>query len=169
MKSVFTVLLAILSLSALQAQEAYKVPGFRNMTWGVHKDSVYRSGERLNFNLDKKAEEVNSYFLQNENLTLGNARLLSINYIFNDDNRFSKVKISGSMKYIDDINFILQHKFGSPKDVERVTGDYEIREWQTGDVSFRLSTTRGDNFILTIDSNWERTESYIKNTSVTDF
>lgn len=169
MKSVVTLLLAILSISALQAQDGYKVPGFRNMTWGVHKDSVYRAGERMRFVLDKKAEEVNSYFLENENLTLGNARLMSINYMFNDDHRFSKVKIVGSMKYIEDINFILQHKFGSPEGVEKVTGDFEIKEWQVGDVSFRLSTTGSDDFTMIIDSNWEYTESYIKNTNVTDF
>lgn len=147
-----------------------KVIGFRNFKWLDKKDSIYHNGERVMFEKDKEANQLNTFYLANEKLVFGSARLQGISYIFNDDNKLNKIVLTGSRKYYDDVKFILNHKFGGAGDVNIFGNDLSVNEWTVGDTSMKLAESgSNDEFSLIIESSRDKTESYIKNRNVKDF
>ncbi len=149
-----------------------KVPGFRFIKWGAKLDSVYKNGEKVEFVQVKgqdKPEVPNVYKIPDDDMTIGAAQLKQIHYYFNEENEFYSVRIIGSKEYIEDMSFILRHKFGSPMQVEK-NGSTRTQQWNIDNVEFTLvNSFDSPDFILTISSNWEKIESYRKNTSVKDF
>lgn len=147
-----------------------KVIGFRNFKWLDKKDSIYHNGERVQFELDNKASQPNTYYLQSEKLVFGSARLQGISYVFNEDDKLNKVVLMGSKEYYDDVKFILNHKFGGAGDVNIFGNELSVNEWTVGDTSMKLTESgAGDEFSLIIESSRDKTESYIKNRNVSDF
>lgn len=146
------------------------IKGFREMEWLDHKDSIYMNGEKVIFILDREADEPNTYYIDNDKLRLGSARLTSINYVFNEDDKLNKVVMKGNKDYFDDVKFILNHKFGGAEDVNTFGADLSVTEWKIGDTTLKISQSGGgDKFSLIIESSRDRTESYIKNMNVPDF
>lgn len=160
---------AVVLLSGIIAYgQGSKVTGFRNLVWGTHKDSAKVDGVSMKFKKDKKAGEPNAFMVEGDKLTLGAAKLTSINYYFNADNRFKKVVMKGDTAYYGDIDFIVKHKFGNPSETEK-KGTLTLLTWREGDVSLRLTRkTNEDNFLFLIESNWDITETFVKNNNVKD-
>lgn len=168
MKQILIAVLAIFIAGITQAQDS-KVTGFRDLVWGVHIDSVYSNGVKTKFKKDKEANEPNTFFLDDDNLTLGAAKLTKISYSFNNDDRFKKVIMYGDDKYLKDVKDIVVFKFGSAKSVKDATPSLKVSEWQVGDVSVNLTqNSREANWSLIIESNWDLSKKFVTNMNVKD-
>ncbi|MBI1183029.1 hypothetical protein GC194_02065 [bacterium] len=162
--AVFAILLSVTAY----AQDS-KVTGFRDLVWGIHRDSVYSNGTKVKFVKDKEATEPNAYVIENDNLTLGAAKLTKITYFFNKDDRFKKVIMYSTSKYQTDIKDILVFKFGGAKNVKDPTPVLKVSEWQVGDVSLNLTQNSRDEIVtLSIESNWDLTRAILVNMNVND-
>ena len=168
MKRILVAFFAVM-MAGLSYGQGSKVTGFRDLVWGIHKDSVYAKGVKQKFAKDKEAKEPNAYTLKDDKLTLGAAKLTKINYHFNATDRFKKVVMHGEAKYIQDVREILIFKFGRAKSVNEPNANLKVYEWQVGDVSISLtSNKREEAFQLIIESNWDLSQSYIQNMNVND-
>jgi hypothetical protein len=166
-KIIFLALAGLLAFTA-HAQDS-KVTGFRDLVWGTHVDSVYANGLRLSFTKDNKAAEPNTYYLENDNLTLGAAKLTRISYHFNKDNRFKKVVMYTTGKHEGDLKDIVVFKFGGAKTVKEVAPTLKVYVWQVGDVSINLSSNTKDDVVsLILESNWDITSGLLTNMNVKD-
>lgn len=168
MKKIFVaVALITVALSGYSA-ESQGVLDFRNIFWGSPKDSIWRDGKKLTFVSDRNSLIKNAYFLQNDDLLLGAVKLDKVLYIFNDENRFYKVFLQGSLDQLEQMKFILTYKFGDYRN-ESYVDDSHIMQWLVKDVTFTLKEITKSRFELTIESSWQASEDYKKNTSVDDF
>jgi hypothetical protein len=141
---------------------------FRKIFWGSNLDSIYRDGKKLDFVKDKNALIKNAYAIPGDDMTIGAIKLDRVLYIFNDDNRFYKVFIQGPIDQVEQMKFILTYKFGDYRN-ESYVDDSHIMQWLVKDVTFTLREITKSRFELTIESNWQASEDYKKNTSVDDF
>ena len=167
MKKIFTVLTFILFAIGASAQET-NVTSFRNMPWGAFRDSLYVKGKKIDFVKDKSSLTKNAYTIPNDDMTIGSVKLNRINYIFNDEGRFVKVYIEGSKEQADQMKFILDYKFGGYKNESKVD-NVAYKQWLVKDVTFTLGEYDFLKFEVKIESNWQASEAYKKNTSVDDF
>lgn len=171
MRKVFplTVLILLVLFGKLDAQDQKKVTDFRDIKWGVHKDSVFRDGAKVNFTKVEDGVDPNSYTIPNDKMTIGAVELEKVQYIFNEDNRFKKVFLQADRNFHSDMKFILNYKFGK-SDRDKQTGYVEVKSWQLDGVIFTLSKfINRDIFTLTIESNWEKSAEIQKNKRVDDF
>jgi hypothetical protein len=141
---------------------------FRKIFWGSSRDSVYRNGKKLEFVKDKNAMIKNAYSIPGDDMTIGAVKLDKVLYIFNDDSRFYKVFLQGSIDQVEQMKFILTYKFGDYRN-ESYVDDSHIMQWLVKDVTFTLKEITKSRFELTIESNWQASADYKKNTSVDDF
>ena len=148
--------------------ESEAVLNFRKVFWGSQKDSVYRDGKKLDFVKDKGSLMKNAYTLTGDDMTIGAVKLDKILYIFNDENRFYKVFLQGSVDQVEEMKFILTYKYGDYRN-ESFVDDSHIMQWLVKDVTFTLKEIAKSRFELTIESNWQASSDYKKNTSVDDF
>jgi hypothetical protein len=148
--------------------ESTAVLDFRNIYWGAPKDSISRDGKKVEFIKDRNSLMKNAYTIPNDDLTIGAVKLDRILYIFNDENRFNKVFLSGSMEQAEQMKFILTYKFGDFRN-ESFIDDSHIMQWLIKDVTFTLKEISKSRFELIIESSWQKGEDYKKNTSVDDF
>jgi hypothetical protein len=165
-------LLAFLMVFTLQgfAQEKAKVTDFRNIEWSTHKDSVFRSGEKVNFVKVENGVEDNAYRIPNDDMTIGTVKFDKLHYIFNDNNRFKKVFMQADQGYLADMEFILNYKFGKPSKVQNL-GYVNIKNWNLENATFTLSEFKNnrDIFTLSLESQWERSANFEENINVEDF
>jgi hypothetical protein len=170
MKKLLALSFAILQIGLTNAQqtENQTVNMFRNIPWGTHRDSISVDGVKLEFTKDKTSLLKNSYTVVNDNMSIGNVRLTKINYIFNDENRFIKVLLEGPKEDAEQMKFILDYKFGVHKNESKVD-NVSYKQWLVKDVTFTLGVFEFMRFEVKIESNWQASEAYKKNTSVDDF
>ena len=167
MKKLFTVLSFILFAIGVSAQET-NVSSFRNMQWGAFRDSIFVKGKKVDFVRDKSSLTKNAYMIHNDDMTIGNVKLNKVNYIFNDEGRFVKVYLEGPKEQTDQMKFILDYKFGTFKNESKVD-NVAYKQWLVKDVTFTLGEFDYLKFEVKIESNWQASEAYKKNTSVDDF
>jgi hypothetical protein len=148
--------------------ESEAVLSFRKIYWGTPKDSVYRDGKKLEFVKDKNSLLKNAYSINSDDLTIGAVKLEKVLYIFNDENRFYRVFLQGAIDQVEQMKFILTYKYGDFRN-ESFVDDSHIMQWLVKDVTFTLKEINKSRFELTIESNWQATADYKKNTSVDDF
>ncbi|MDX1666287.1 MAG: hypothetical protein R3350_03615 [Saprospiraceae bacterium] len=146
------------------------IEGFRGLQWGTHVDSVTIHGEEVEMELytttDMNKEKL--YRLEEEDLTIGTAELNDIYYVFDDQDRFFRVIINGKADYNEDMEFILQNKFG-PADMRfRKNGKF-VRNWTLKDVSLIFEESRTKDFTVIIESDRDERDFYQINTQVDDF
>lgn len=168
MKKIFVAIALITVAFSGYSAESQGVLDFRNIFWGSPKDSIWRDGKKLTFVNDRNSLIKNAYFLQNDDLLLGAVKLDKVLYIFNDENRFYKVFLQGSLDQLEQMKFILTYKFGDFRN-ESYVDDSHIMQWLIKDVTFTLKEITKSRFELTIESSWQASEDYKKNTSVDDF
>lgn len=168
MKHLFSAILMVFATGLFAQEVENAVPHFRNVFWGVPKDSVYIDGKKVEFLRDKNALTPNTFYISNDDMTLGNVRLTRINYFFNEENRFFKVLLEGPKEDAAQMAFILQYKFGPHKSESRVD-EVNYKQWKIKDVTFTLGEYDHVKFELKIESSWQATEAYKKNTTVEDF
>ena len=155
------------ALSGFSAENE-AVLDFRNIFWGSPKDSIFRDGKKVDFVKDKASLIKNAYTIPGDDLTIGAIKLDKVLYIFNDEDRFYKVFIQGSMEQSEQMKFILNYKFGDFRN-ESFVDDSHIMQWLVKDVTFTLKEIAKSRFELTIESSWQASEDYKNNTSVDDF
>ena len=148
--------------------ESDAVLDFRNIFWCVTKDSCWRDGKKVEFVKDRQSLLPNAYAITGDDLMIGSVKCDKVLYLFNEENRFYKVFVQGSVDQTEGMKFILTYKFGDPKN-ESVVDDTHIFQWLIKDVVFTLKEITKSRFELTIESNWQASEDYKKNTSVDDF
>ena len=148
--------------------ESEAVLDFRNIFWGTPKDSISRSGKKVEFVKDRNSLMKNAFTIPNDDLTIGAVKLDKVLYIFNDEERFNKVFLQGTMEQAEQMKFILTYKFGDFRN-ESFVDDSHIMQWLIKDVTFTLKEISKSRFELTIESSWQVGEDYKKNTSVDDF
>ncbi len=168
MKKLFFILFAVAFISSHAQTADQSITRFRNIPWGTHKDSIFVNGKKQEFLKDKNSMIRNAYMVINDNMTIGNVRLTRINYIFNDEGRFIKVYAEGVKEDAEQMRFILEYKFGAYKNESKVD-NINYKQWIVRDVVFTLGVMDRGNFELKIESNWQASEAYRRNTSVEDF
>lgn len=168
MKHLFSVIFIALATTVLAQESEKNITQFRNIPWGAPIDSIYVNGKKLDFLKDKNSLVKNTYYIANDDMTIGNVRLTRVNYIFNDEGRFYKVQVEGPKEDAGQMRFILEYKFGVHKNESRVDG-VNIKQWVIKGVTFTLGEYDTTRFELKIESDWQATEAYKKNTSVDDF
>ncbi len=168
MKHLFSAMFMFIATAMFAQETESSVPHFRNIYWGAPKDSVYVDGKKLEFMKDKNALTPNTYYLSNDDMTIGNVRLNRITYFFNDENRFYKVLLEGPKEDAQQMGFILQYKFGQNQGESRVD-EVNYKQWKIKDVTFTLGEYDHVKFDVKIESNWQASEGYKKNTTVNDF
>ena len=139
-----------------------------NIFWGVKKDSCYRNGKKVDFVQDRQALLPNAFVIPGDDPMIGAVKCDRILYLFNDENRFYRVFVQGSVDQTEAMKFILTYKFGDFKN-ESFVDDSHIMQWIIKDVTFTLKEVNKSRFELTIESNWQAGEDYKKNISVDDF
>lgn len=159
--------IATMNPAEAESQED-RVSSFRDIVWGTSLDSVYVDGTRMQFIRTKESDFENSYELFNDKKAIGNVELQTVQYIFNEDNRFYKVFLEGRKDQVDEMAFILEYKFGGADNSWKVE-DIEYTQWIIADVTFTLAEHKFHKFDLVIESDWQAAEAYRKNTSVEDF
>lgn len=170
MKKIGSLVVMIVMVFTAFSQEVGSTK-FRNLEWGAKIDSMYhKDGTKIDFIKDKYAVGAarNAYLIENDDMFVGNVRLRKINYVFNDDNRFTKVLMEGAQDDANQMKFILTYKFGDYKNESRVDG-ITYYQWLVKDVTFTLAISDQYKFEVKIESNWQATEAYKKNTNVDDF
>ncbi|MBS1593564.1 MAG: hypothetical protein JST90_04530 [Bacteroidetes bacterium] len=167
MKKLFTVFALLFFAVGAFAQET-NVTSFRNMPWGAFRDSMYVKDQKIEFVKDKSSLTKNAYIIPNDDMSIGNVKLNKIDYIFNDEGRFVKVYIEGPKEQAEQMRFILDYKFGTFKNESRVD-NVSYKQWLVKDVTFTLGEYDYLKFEVKIESNWQASEAYKKNTSVDDF
>lgn len=167
-KTCFALVLSLFALVSF-AQET-NVTSFRGMQWGAYRDSLYVKGKKLEFTRDKSSFPgvKNAYMIVGDDMTIGNVKLSRINYIFNDDNRLTKVYLEGPKEQAEQMKFILDYKFGEHKNESKVD-NVIYKQWLVKAVTFTLGEYEALKFEVKIESNWQASEAYKKNTTVDDF
>ncbi|MFN8309010.1 MAG: hypothetical protein U0T73_03520 [Chitinophagales bacterium] len=168
MQKIALLFTALLFAFSAFSQEDNNVTAFRGMPWGAFRDSMYVNGKKIDFSKDKSSLQRNAYIINNDNMTIGNVKVTRINYIFNDENRFVKVYVEGPKDDAEQMKFILDYKFGAHKNESRVD-NVNYKQWLVKDVTFTLGEYEFLKFELKIESNWQASEAYKKNTTVEDF
>jgi hypothetical protein len=167
MKKIFTFLFFLSFIIGASAQET-NVTSFRNMPWGAYRDSLFVKGKKIDFAKDKSSLIKNAYIINNDYMSIGNVKLTKVIYIFNDEGRFVKVYLEGPKEQSDQMRFILDYKFGTHKNESRVD-NVSYKQWLVKDVTFTLGEYDYLKFEVKIESNWQASEAYKKNTTVDDF
>ena len=168
MKKILLALMMFGFAGAAFSAETQAVLDFRKIFWGSNKDSIFRDGKKLEFVKDKNSLIKNAYAINNDDMTIGAVKLDKVLYIFNDESRFYKVFLQGSIDQLEQMKFILTYKFGDFRN-ESFVDDTHIMQWLVKDVTFTLREVTKSRFELTIESNWQASSDYKKNTSVDDF
>ncbi len=171
MKNIITLLLSFTILSFAVAQEGKKIEGFRSFEWGQEIQEMKVNGEVANFiKIDKEKEKDGDYYvLADENLVIGNVLLKQIEYVFSKkDGKFFKVILEGKKEDVDQMNFIVDYKYGSNLN-EDSKDDKVIKEWIINNVTITMQDYKFNKFYLTLESDWEAAEAFRKNTNVNDF
>lgn len=170
MRNVFLLAFLITFTVPGLAQEKTKVTDFREIKWSTHKDSVFRNGEKVNFVKVENGVEANAYRIPNDDMSIGTVKFEELQYIFNGEDRFKKVFMKSEQKYLADMQFILNYKFGKPDKVQNL-GYVNIKTWKLENASFTLSEFKNnrDIFTLSLESQWERSANFKRNINVDDF
>ena len=171
MKYLFTILFATSLCFTSFAQEEidYKIKGFRTFVWGTELTEMMLDDEQANFIKIEKEKDGEYFVLPNESLIIGNLLLTSIEYVFSKkDDRFYKVVLSGKKEDADQMNFIVDFKYGDNVN-EDIKDDKIVKQWVIQNVTITMKEYTFNKFELVIESDWEAAEAYRKNTSVADF
>ena len=165
--SLLFILLAFVVLGFSQEQAS---TNFRAMQWGARIDSIFIKDTKVSFVKDKNpiGSTRNAYVIENDDLSVGNVKMNKIDYVFNEENRFTKVLMEGAQSDANQMKFILDYKFGVHKNESRVDG-VTYYQWLVRDVTFTLAVSDYLKFEVKIESNWQASEAYKKNTTVDDF
>jgi hypothetical protein len=166
-KVLFAIAILFIAAPAFSA-ESDAVIHFRNIFWGVHKDSCFRDGKKLEFVKDRQSLIKDAYYIAGDDMFIGAVKCDRVLYLFNDEGRFYKVFVQGAVDQTESMRFILTYKFGDYKN-ETVIDDTHIFQWLIKDVTFTLKEINKSRFEVTIESSWQAGEDYKKNTSVEDF
>lgn len=168
MKKLLFVISLFSSLLSFAGAESDAVLDFRKIFWGVSIDSCWRDGKKIEFIKDRQSLIKNAYSITGDDMFIGAVKCDKILYLFNDESRFYKVFVQGSLEQTESMKFILNYKFGDFKN-ESFVDDSHIMQWLVKDVTFTLKEITRSRFELTIESSWQASEDYKKNTSVDDF
>jgi len=156
--------------SMVNGQESSSmITDFRGLEWGAPLDSVaFDEAPNPVMMATLEAEDGKYYQRKNENLSIGTAELKNIFYVFDDNNRFYKVVIDGKRSANDDMEFILQQKFGPADD--QLQKKYEtVKLWNVGEADIVFTERNDQDFTLQIQSNLRKKSFYEINTQVDDF
>jgi hypothetical protein len=138
------------------------------MPWGAHRDSIFIKGNKVSFVKDKSSLIRNAYSIPNDDMKIGNVKLTKLLYIFNEDDRLIKVYMEGTKDQAEQMKFILDYKFGEHKNESKVD-NVSYKQWLVKNVTFTLGEYDFIKFEVKIESNWQASEAYQKNTNVDDF
>lgn len=157
--------------AAPTATETYSLPGFRDILWGTHIDSVFVDGVKLTFEKSTQYNDKskNAYFIANDDMMVGTVVLKTLYYVFNNNDRFIGVIMTGESKQFGEMKYILLNKFGQPtKEEDAVSGKQYY--WNIDDVRISL-VNESINQLFTVDftSDYELSESKKVNRNVDDF
>lgn len=163
-----TIILTFLMSASFSIFAQDRITDFRDILFGARVDSAYRNGTKVDFQKDRNSSLRNAYEIAGDNLFIGNVKLNKINYIFNDELRFFKVFMLGNKEEVAQMRFILNFKFGEHRN-ESVVDGIRYQQWVIKDVTFTLAEYDHVKFELVMESNWQASETYKKNTNVEDF
>lgn len=174
MKKLIVALAFLLSLTHAFAQgkkntPRYSVPGFRDLKWGAHIDSIYKDGSKLNFLKSEISKDPNAYYLENEDLSIGTVALTHVIYYFTDRGKFTKVILRGDKKFFTDMKYILTYKFDEPQAVKQINGN-NVSLWNVDDVKISITDANSqDYFMVEFSVDYNLMEFRTINRNVTDF
>jgi hypothetical protein len=149
--------------------DPYVLSNFRDITWGSHIDSIYVDGVKINFIKSTELGDRNAYSIAGDDMMIGTVILKTLYYVFNSNNRFVGVIMTGDSKQLGEMKYILVNKFGKPsKEDETVSGKQYY--WNVDDVRISL-INESINQLFTVDftSDYEISESKKINRNVDDF
>lgn len=159
-------LLVFTVMSSSLAQKA--VDDFRGLKWGVNLDDAQFKNEENPKFIYRGGQEEKYYVRANEDLSIGTALLENIFYVFDEQSQLYKVILNGKAHANEDMNFIINQRFGKADKRFRKNGNY-IRIWRVGDVNVILREQRSKDFVLQLESQ-ENVKNYVSiNSSIDDF
>jgi hypothetical protein len=169
MKYYFLLFLLTSISCILSAQSTSSVDDFRGIKWGTTFEEVkFADGERADLVFAASGADGRYYTRRNEDLTIGTALLEKIYYVFDGNNHFYKVIMSGDAASNEDMEFILQKRFGKADKRYRKRPKY-VRQWHAGDVDIVFAEQRSKDFTLLLESNAD-VKSYVEiNSNIEDF
>jgi hypothetical protein len=141
---------------------------FREIFWGSNSDSTYVGDKKVEFVFVSELKGEKFYQIENDDMTIGSVTLKKINYVFDKENRFTKVVMEGDKKDAQAMNFILENKYGKPLNEDK-TDEVEYFEWLVKGVKILFAEHALHKFETVISNNMEAIENYKKNTHVDDF
>lgn len=125
------------------ASNKITVPGFRDIPWGEHIDSISSNGKKLVFLKSDAMRDQSAYYLEGEDMVIGTVNLNSVFYYFTDRGRFTKVLLVADKKYFPDMRYILTNKFEDPQGAKVLNGN-NVYQWNVDDVKITLTDGSAD-------------------------
>lgn len=151
-------------------RQMFSCPDFREMKWGAHRDSILKDGVPVNFAKVNTKSDSNSYFVPNDDLTIGTVFCDQIYYVFNSANRLVKVRLVFPRKQLGEMKYILRTKFDDPTNINESGGGYQLTWSNIEEVRLTLNDYPDVNqAIVEFSSDFEILESKRINQNVDDF
>lgn len=167
MKKIKIIMLLLFATAIGWTQQ--EVEDFRGLAWNTPLEAVEFDNE-ADIDLIHRGRSATSNYYERryENLTIGTAMLKNITYVFDENDLFYKVILSGDASVNEDMEYILLQRFGKPdKRLRKKTKS--IRVWNIGEVDIILSEQKSKDFVVHFQSN-EAEEKFEKdNTTIDDF
>lgn len=167
MKKINIILLFLFATTIGWTQQ--EVSDFRGLAWNTPLEEVaFDNEDKIDLIHRGRSATSNYYERRYENLTIGTAVLESIIYVFDENDAFYKVILSGSANANEDMEYILLKKFGKPDKRLRKNTKF-IRVWNVGDVDVVLSEQRSKDFVVHFESNVAEDNFEKINSNIDDF
>lgn len=139
----------LLSGTFVFAQEV--IDGFRGIKWGTELEAVEIEGKEVELEYYATISGEDYYYLTEDDMQIGTARLSRIFYVFDAFDRFVKVVMDGLAESNDDINTVLTERLG-PMHSYRVKSTKKLKNWEIQDVEVLLTEFRSGDYVLQIEN-----------------
>jgi len=156
-------MMPILSIGQLNIDD------FRGAKWGQSMEEIQFEGNKdPKFVREGSSGPYTIYSIENDNYTIGTAKLSRIHYHFNQSGQFVRVIMEGSDEYNEDIESILSNRL--PKPDKTILYQWEvIRTWEDDQVVVIFREYKDMDFILELNSKVGLISKMKKNAKIDDF
>jgi hypothetical protein len=156
---------AWLSCAAL-AQDP--VLDFRDIEWGTARSDMPFTLKKATPKRQPDFAGSDLYQRSGEDLTIGTARLKNIYYGFDEKGSFNKVVLEGNPDSNEDMEYILQQRFGKADGRVRRAGKF-IRGWSVGRVDVIFTESKSKDYTVILEAGEDPSAFYETNAHIEDF
>jgi len=150
----------------MHAQEAVK--DFRGISWGTPRTDMPFELKKAGMRQRSELAGQSLYSRPGEDLTIGTATLKNIYYGFDEKQRLNLVVLEGTPESNEDMEYILQQRFGKADGRVRRRGKF-TRGWSVGRVDIVFTESRSKDYTVILEANKDDDAFYEINTNIEDF